>query len=457
MKYFLLISVLCATVFSYLQIQTSEKRSPSTIYQKLCADCHGVEVLAFADRNWKFGKEKEDIIRIIKEGDALAGMPSYKAVLTQQEIEDLANYILEAIEKNEGYTQNTNFGPLDYTYDNLHIKLETVFDGANIPWGIEVTGDGTIFATDKLGKLYRIDKSKITEIFNTPIVNSSGQGGLMDIALHPNFENNNIIYLSYSLPKDDLNTTAVCRAEIHDSQLINIENIFIAQPYVKTTHHYGSRLVIEDTTYLYITVGDRGFRDDHPQYLNNDCGKIHRVHLDGSIPYDNPFVDSKGKPMSIWSYGHRNPQGLVMDTLGNLYNHEHGPKGGDEINFIKQAKNYGWPIISYGINYNGTVFTKLTHKDGMEQPVTYWVPSIAPSGMDIVKGTKYPGWEGKILSGSLKFDFVHLGTVKEGVLVEGKHILENIGRVREVEMGDDGYIYIGVEEPGRILKLIPFR
>jgi glucose/arabinose dehydrogenase len=288
---------------------------------------------------------------------------------------------------------------------------------------------------------------------------AKGQGGLLDIELHPDYKQNGWIYFSYSSPNEEdksIANTAIMRARLNGDQLIDQERIFKAIPETGTRHHYGCKLEFDKEGYLYFSVGDRGNRDRNPQSLDNDCGKIHRIKDDGSIPGDNPFVgDSKARP-SIYSYGHRNPQGVCMHPVtGRIWTDEHGPKGGDELNLIEKGKNYGWPVISFGINYNGTTFTNDTAKAGMEQPVTYWIPSIAPCGMTFVKGDRYPNWKNNILTGSLSFHYLHRVQLDGEKVVHQEKLLEGIGRVRNVEMSPDGYIYLAIEKPGKILKLIP--
>ena len=213
-------------------------------------------------------------------------------------------------------------------------------------------------------------------------------------------------------------------------------------------------MIFDKDGYLFITIGDRARRDEHPQSLTNSCGKIHRLHDDGRIPNDNPFVDQPSAIPCIWSYGHRNPQGLIYNvSTDEIWETEHGPRGGDELNLIHKGLNYGWPIISYGLNYNGTTFTQITEKGGMEQPSLYWTPSIAPSGMALVTGSNYGAWEGNILAGSLRFNYVSRVAIEGGKVTGEERVLEGIGRVRAVEMGQDGYLYISVESPGRILKV----
>jgi glucose/arabinose dehydrogenase len=219
--------------------------------------------------------------------------------------------------------------------------------------------------------------------------------------------------------------------------------------------HFGSRIVFDNDGYVYFSIGERGERDVNPQDITRDCGKIYRLHDDGSVPADNPFVNTENAKTAIYSYGHRNPQGLIKNPeTGAIWDHEHGPKGGDEINIIEKGKNYGWPVISYGINYNGTSFTDITEKEGMEQPVFYWVPSIAPSGMTFVTSDKYPDWKGNILVGSLKFKYLERLVLENGKVVKREKLFEDIGRVRNVLEARDGFIYLAVEGVG-IVKIIP--
>ena len=282
-------------------------------------------------------------------------------------------------------------------------------------------------------------------------VNGGGQGGLLDIALHPDYDENGWLYLSYSISKEEndetLNTTAVSRYQLKDNSLAEEQLIFEGLPYTKTRHHYGSRLVFDNEGYLFITIGDRGARDVNPQELDLFPGKVHRVHDDGKIPEDNPFVDRANAVKSIYSYGHRNPQGMAKHPeTGELWAHEHGPRGGDELNRIKKGGNFGWPIYSYGINYDGTVFTGQTSAEGFEDPVHYWVPSIAPSGMDFVTSDTYPGWKGHLLLGSLKFQYLNLCKLDGNQVVSEEILMKGVGRLRNVKQAPDGFIYVAVEE-----------
>ncbi len=245
------------------------------------------------------------------------------------------------------------------------------------------------------------------------------------------------------------------RARLRNNALIDQELLFEGIQGSTRGAHYGCKITFDGKGHVFFGIGDRGFMEN-AQLLTNDNGKIHRLMEDGSIPQDNPFVDHPGARQSIWSYGHRNPQGLVISPFdGTLWESEHGPKGGDELNLVEPGRNYGWPEISFGINYNGTILTPDTSKAGMEQPVVYWVPSIAPCGMTFVTGNRYPEWEGNILIGSLRFrNLVRLEISGEEV-VHQEVLLNNIGRMRNVEICPEGYVYVGLENPGMIIRLEP--
>ena len=343
-------------------------------------------------------------------------------------------------------------------------NTEIVASGLSVPWGIDFLPNGDMLVTERSGTLYLkkagATASDLQAISGVPHVVSRGQGGLLDVETHPKYSENGWVYLTYSKRDPDSrrnSTTAVVRGKLENNAFTNQEEIFVAEPYLRTTHHYGSRLQFDKEGFLFVTVGDRGFRDENPQSLKNHSGKVHRIHDDGRIPEDNPFVGTSGAKGSIYSYGHRNPQGMVIHPeSGVIWEHEHGPRGGDELNVIEPGKNYGWPVISYGINYDGSTFTDLTAKDGMEQPATYWVPSIAPSGTDFVTGGAYGNLEGALLVGSLKFQYVERVNINSAGKVTGKdRMLRGIGRVRDIKTGPDGFVYIAVEGPGRVVRLLP--
>ena len=433
-------------------------QSPEVNFKEYCSSCHGQRMNAFVDRKWKYGNSKADLISSIKNGITKVGMPAYDTTFTAVELSELADYIMTGITDRKSYTADKDVTPKYYKTDKLNLQVDTVVGQLGVPWGIKVTDDGTIYYTEREGKFsYKQPTGEVIEVTNVPKVESGIQGGMMDVVLHPDFATNKLLYLSYSKAnpgnKEEV-TTAVVRGVLNGNKLEAQKEVFLALPYVPTVYHFGSRMVFDKEGYLYITVGDRGRRDEHPQFLTNACGKVHRIYDDGRIPEDNPFYAVPDAIKSIWTYGHRNQQGMVYDAEKNLLiTHEHGPRGGDEMNIEQAGNNYGWPTVSFGLNYNGTTFTQLSEKEGMLDAVNVWIPSIAPSGMAIVEGDNYQAWSGDILTGSLRFNYVSRVKLESGKVIEEERVLKNIGRVRAIEMGADGFLYVGVESPGRILKV----
>ena len=340
------------------------------------------------------------------------------------------------------------------------VEAETVFDFEDIIWGFTWLPDGRMLGTVKDGRLLLIDGENSTEVSGVPAVRDAGQGGLLDVLLDRDFGNNRYVYLTYSRPERDgeVGFTSVGRGTLSEegTQLEEFTSLYDGGPATDPGHHYGSRMAWgPQDGYLYFTIGDRGNRDENPQDTTRDGGKVYRIGADGSIPADNPFVGAAGAKEAIYSYGHRNLQGLaVHPTTGEIWEHEHGPRGGDEVNIIKAGKNYGWPVITYGINYDGTQITQEVAQSGMEQPFHYWVPSIAPSGMAFVTGDRYAGWEGDLLVGSLKYSYLKLVHLDGEEVSAEQNLIPNIGRVRDVRMGPDGYIYASIEGTG-IVRVVP--
>jgi len=344
-----------------------------------------------------------------------------------------------------------------HTPDKVDYSVMLVVPEIDIPWGMAFLPDGSLLITEIKGKLLQFKNGITTEIKNVPEVSARGQGGLLDVALHPDYKNNGWIYLTYSSPEGTEKgaNTALIRARLKEGALADKQLLYKGSPNTSKAHHFGSRIEFDDNGYLYFTIGDRGDHFENPQDITKDGGKVYRIKDDGSVPSDNPFSDAKGAKQAIYSYGHRNPQGMARHPVtGDIWTHEHGPQGGDEINIIKKGANYGWPVICYGINYDGSVLTDKTEMDGMEQPLYYYVPSIAPSGMAFVYSEKYPDWKGNLLIGSLKFQYLERLVIKENKVTYREKIMADIGRVRNVKVSPDGYIYVAVEGKG-IYKIIP--
>lgn len=315
--------------------------------------------------------------------------------------------------------------------------------------------DGRLLVTERAGEIlvFKYDKFTGEKLTGVPAVFNQGQGGLLDITLHPDYKNNQWIYISYAKPVAGGATTAISRFKLNGNQVTELQELFTAKPYIPADYHFGSRIVFDKNNFMFFSAGERGTQPK-VQELNNDHGKIHRLHDDGRVPEDNPFVKQKGANGSIWSYGHRNPQGMVYDkATDRVWAAEHGPKGGDELNLIEKGKNYGWPKTCYGINYDGTILTEHKELPGIQNPARYWVPSIGPCGITIVTSDKYPNWKGNILVGALAFKHISRVELKDTTYVKEEKLLQDMGRFRDVKESPDGFIYAITEGPGLLVKL----
>jgi glucose/arabinose dehydrogenase len=342
------------------------------------------------------------------------------------------------------------------------VEVTTVAKGLEHPWSLAFLPDGRMLVTEREGTLRYVTREGALSdpISGVPAVHAEGQGGLLDVVLDPAFAENSVIYLSYAEPAPEgTNGTAVARARLDGGQLAGLEVIFRQRPKFKGHHHFGSRLVFARDGSLFVTTGERNSERDKSQDLGTHLGKVIRITPDGGVPPDNPLVGREGALPEIWSWGHRNIQGAALHpATGALWIHEHGPRGGDEINIAAAGKNYGWPVITYGREYSGPAIGEGTAKAGMEQPIHYWLPSIAPSGMAFHDGRGYPAWKGQLFVGALAAaQLVRLEVTPEGEVAKEERIA--IGkRVRDVREGPDGALYLLTDEDaGEILRVVPAR
>ncbi len=357
------------------------------------------------------------------------------------------------------------FAQYDAVYPSEHydVRVTTVAKGFDHPWGLAFLPDGAMLVTERdpgTIRLVEADGTVQPPLAGTPVVFAVGQGGMLDIAIDPDYATNKLIYFSYAEPGPGGGGTAVARGVLDRAanSLRDLQVLFRQQPKSEGGRHFGSRLVFsDDGEFLFITVGERGERD-RTQDFSINRGQIIRIHKDGRIPKDNPFVGRADYRPETWSVGHRNPQGAARHPdSGKLWINEHGARGGDEVNIPAAGKNYGWPVISYGTHYSGAAFSGGTHQDGMEQPIYYWDPSIAPSGMAFYGGDKFPKWRGNAFVGALKYRLlVRLELDGERVVAE-ERLLEGLGkRIRAVVAGPDGYLYLLIDQDaGRVLRLSP--
>ena len=334
-------------------------------------------------------------------------------------------------------------------------RVVKVADGLITPWSMAFLPGGDMLITERPGRLRLVRNGvlRMAPIEGVPEVLARGQGGLFDVVLHPDFESNRLVYLSYAKPIGDGTeaTTAVARGRFENDRLRDVEDIFVAE--TQGRGHYGGRLAFDADGYLFVTVGERqvpsrGDLEAHPaQDISNHHGTVNRLHDDGSVPTDNPFVGQHDVRPEIWSYGHRNPQGLAIHPeTGDIWITEHGPQGGDELNRILPTLNYGWPVIGYGVNYgSGLAIHEGTLREGIESPTHFWVPSIATSGLMIYTGDLFPAWRGNVFAGGLTGQKIARLTMDGQRVVQEETLLQGMGRVRDVRQSPDGYIYVALE------------
>jgi glucose/arabinose dehydrogenase len=340
------------------------------------------------------------------------------------------------------------------------VTVEPIASGLEHPWALAFLPDGRILVTERAGRLRMVAPSgRVSEpLDGVPKVQVGGQGGLLDVAIDPKFTENRLVYLSYAEPGEGGASTAVARGRLGEAGLENVQVIYRQVPKVEGNGHFGSRLVFAEDGTLFVTQGDRQGYREQAQDLDSGLGKLVRIHPDGSIPADNPFRGTSGARPEIYSYGHRSVQAAALHPeTGRLWTVEHGARGGDELNHPEAGKNYGWPVITYGRDYSGARIGEGTAKEGMEQPVYYWDPVIAPSGAVWYTGDRYPGWKGSLFIGSMQPGALVRLTVENGrVTKEERHLAELGDRIRDVQQGPDGLLYVVTDEgDGRLLRVVP--
>lgn len=351
--------------------------------------------------------------------------------------------------------------PRRFASRDYPLQLSVVAGGLVHPWGMAFLPDGRVLISERPGRLRMLgrDGRLSAPLAGLPAVAAAGQGGLLDVALDPQFASNQRIYLSFAEPRGGgRNGSSVLRARLGEGRLSEVQIIFRQQPAVASSNHFGSRLAFGRDGSLFITTGERYAEREQAQSLDNHLGKVIRIWPDGRVPADNPFVRRAGARPEIWSYGHRNPQGAAIHPqTGQLWTHEHGAKGGDELNLTLAGRNYGWPVITWGVDYSGAPIGEGSAKAGMEQPLHYWVPSIAPSGMAFYQGQPFARWQGSLLLGALRGQML-VRLSLDGTRVAGEErLLEGLGlRIRDVRVGPDGLIYLLTDEDeGALLRLAP--
>lgn len=457
----------------------------ATLFQRNCASCHGAERQgtglgpSLSPQTYRYGGRREDLVRIIRNGVPSRGMPTFGAMLTAQQVEALADFLPKREAKPQPQARQTQAPPAEPkrefdavpgTVDTLDyaVRAEVFADGLETVWAIAFVDADTALVTERPGRL-RIIRNGVLQpqpVAGIPKVYVHGhrvdQSGLFDVAVDPDHARNGWVYLSYSHrldatgPEGDpLAMTRIVRGRIRDNTWVDEEVLFEADPstYGEPFWHFGGRMLFDREGRLLFSVGDRGVQE-LAREPGRPSGKIHRIMPDGSIPPDNPFRGRDGALATIHSLGHRNPQGMAIEpSSGRIWSTEHGPRGGDELNIVVPGGDYGWPIVSHGINYDGTVLTPHTRAEGVVQPVHYWRPSIGVSGLAFYHGDEFPLWEGKVLATGLATRDLRLLTLDDDRVQHEEIIFRTEGRPYEPVVGPDGAIYLVTAAPGKVLRL----
>lgn len=467
------------------QTSVAQMRATNTtqLYLQTCAKCHGdrgqgggagTPSLLTADKFHP--KWDQPFFEAIRDGVPEMGMEAYGATLDEESIWALVVHIRElqarALRVQYGSPQPDAQGV--YSSQHHRFRIETVIDqgsGLSTPWGLDWLPDGSMLVTSRPGRMHLFRNGSLIEVNGIPRSLELGQGGLLDVAVHPEARTNGWVYLAFADPAADGSRramTKVVRGRVTQSggtaRWTGQETVWQSSPdqYTGAGVHFGSRIVFDRQGHVFIAVGDRGAME-RSQDLTRPNAKVFRVRESGGAPQDNPFVERRVNGSAalpeIWSYGHRNIQGMVMDLQGNLWATEHGPRGGDELNLVQRGRNYGWPLIGFSMNYNDSPLHAPWPKPGMPQdmvqPVWRWTPSIGASGLDVVRGEAFPQWRGDLLAGGLVGANLDRIRVRDGAVVEREELLHGLGRVREVSVSRAGHVYLALNGPDKVIRLVP--
>ncbi len=453
----------------------AQRGSADELWLNNCLRCHGERgegggagTSTLLDDQYLTAGTNRDLFDSIKKGHPELGMEAFGQSLRDPAIWSLVVWIREQQAREKARDAKPTRPGVNQSQHHTFRIEDVVADGLSVPWSLDFLPDGGLLITNRTGELVTFkDGTLSAPITGTPAVRAVGQGGLMEVKLHPQFADNGWVYLAFSDPigegRRSLGMTKLVRGRIKDGAWTDQETLFESPQdhYSPTAIHFGCKLAFDpsDPSILFFSHGERG-SGDLAQDLTRANGKIHRIKDDGSIPSDNPFAAQNERTMrTIWSYGHRNPQGLAFDLEKNLWDTEHGPRGGDEINLIRKGANYGWPLVSFGMNYSGQpLVTPWPDVQGIDQeiamPTDIWLPSIGASGLAVVDGDMFPQWKGDLLAGGLSGANLDRIRIKDGTVTERERIVWRMGRVRDVQVGPDGAVYIALNGPDKIVKLV---
>ena len=438
------------------------------LYKSYCAGCHGAQLqgnsaTALIKETWIYGRSRGAIVKNIKYGIANAEMPAWQAVLSDALIDSIADYIVASQETPPDAVRPL---PAKLVTEDYTLKVDKVVtEGITTPWGITfIDQDHALFTEHNGGIRWLIDGALDPQpVQGLPITNTRGTGGFLDIIADPAYPTNGWIYLAYSHYQDNDTSevvpamTKVIRGKIKEHQWQDEQTLFEAPDSLLLTkgNRWGCRFLFDDQGYLYFSIGDMG-RDADSQDPSKPTGKVYRINPDGSVPQDNPYVGQQGALPAIYSVGNRNVQGIAQQPgTSAIWATEHGPMGGDELNILKKGANYGWPVITYGIDYSGEIVSEKTHQKGMEQPVMQWTPSIAVCPIAFCTSPLFPAWKNDLLVGALAFEELRRLVIKDQQVVKQEMILKDHGRVRDIAISPDGAIYVLLNAPDMIIRLTP--
>jgi aldose sugar dehydrogenase len=448
-------------------------RSATQLHIGLCASCHGEKweggrAPSMLDDVWSVGGDDETLARVIREGRLENGMPGFGSVLTPLEVRALVIHIREARAKAKSGPR-----PSPRPHDGVVVeseletfRIERVAGDLDTPWGLAFLPDGRLLVTERPGRLRVIEPGRgaVGSVSGLPRVWHQQDGGLLDVAVHPDYAKTGWVYLAFSEAGAVSGTSAtrVVRGRIRDERWVDEETLFQPTPaqFWSGNIHYGARFFFDRAGFLFYSIGDRGHMGD-AQDIRSPYGKLHRVRDDGRAPDDNPFAGTRDALPTVWSYGNRNIQGLARHPVtGELWATEHGPRGGDELNVILPGRNYGWPVITYGMNDDGTPITDLVSKEGMEQPVTHWTPSIGVSSLEFYTGQRFPRWKNHLFMAALSGRQLRRLELDGHTVRHQEVLFSDLGRVRDVVQGPDGFLYVALNmefasSPGFIVRLVP--
>lgn len=467
-------NLLLKTYFSSIIILTvsftARAQPGEEVYATYCAGCHGHELKGgsaspLIKTDWKHGGDRKSILNSIENGVPGTEMARWSTTLSDEEIKAVTDYIVAA--QKRPIKKNKTPKPTVVTTKKYQLKIDKVIsEGLDAPWAFEFVDKNRVIISEKKGQLRWMVNGKLN---NQPITGTpktyaqENYGGYMDVALDPDFVKNGWIYLAFShnttntADKEAPGMTKIVRGKVKENKWMDEQVLFEVNDSLNVTGgmRWGCRFLFDKQGYLYFTIGDMN-RGEDAQILSRPSGKVFRINSDGSIPKDNPLVGKENLLQAIYTWGNRNVQGMAINPVnGLLYASEHGPKGGDELNILKHGANYGWPVITYGIGYDGAIISKDTAKEGMEQPITYWTPSIAINAIEFVNASEFPLWKNNLIVTALAFEEIRRLVIDNNKVTEQEILLKGYGRVRDLKFGPDGAMYVLTNAPDALVRIVP--